>query len=100
MKFRENLVGQLKQWREDGDWLIVCLDANKNIYRKLIGKALMHIEGLAMKEVVGELPDSRLAPHFSGGQSQLTASGQHQTSPSLTCVSCQQATALETIVCL
>jgi hypothetical protein len=37
-KFREDLVGQLKQWREDGDQLIVCLNANKNIYKKLIGK--------------------------------------------------------------
>ncbi len=30
-KFWEDLVGQSKQWREDGDQLIVCLDANKNI---------------------------------------------------------------------
>ena len=55
--------------------MIVCLNANKNIYRKSIGKALTDIEGLAMKEVLESLPDSRLAPHFSGGQSQLTASG-------------------------
>lgn len=56
IKFREDLISQLKQeWREEGDKLIVwCLDANKNVYRKAIGKALTSVDGLAMKEVVGE----------------------------------------------
>ncbi len=31
-KFREQLIAQLKQWREQGDRLIICLDANKDIY--------------------------------------------------------------------
>jgi hypothetical protein len=35
------------------DRLIVCLDANEDIYNKLIGKALTDLEGLAMNEVVG-----------------------------------------------
>jgi hypothetical protein len=43
------------RWRNDGDRLIVCLDANEHIYKKLIGKVLTDIEGLAMKEVVGKL---------------------------------------------
>jgi hypothetical protein len=30
-KFREDLVEQLTRWREEGDKLIVCLDANENI---------------------------------------------------------------------
>ena len=29
-KFREDLVEQLTRWREEGDRLIVCLDANGN----------------------------------------------------------------------
>jgi hypothetical protein len=66
-KFREDLVGQLKQWREDGDRLVVCLDANKNIYKKLIGKALMDIKGLVMKEVVGEFTRQPVGPTFFGG---------------------------------
>jgi hypothetical protein len=40
VKFQEDLVAQLKRWREQGDKLIVCLDANEDVYRKLIGKAL------------------------------------------------------------
>jgi hypothetical protein len=48
-KFREDLVAQLMRWQKDGDHLIVCLDANKHIYKKSIGKALTDIDGLAMK---------------------------------------------------
>ncbi len=66
-KFREDLVGQLKQWREDGDRLIVCLDTDKNIYRKSIGKALTDIKGLAMKEVVGEFTRQPVGPTFFWG---------------------------------
>jgi hypothetical protein len=61
------LVGQLKQWREDGDQLIVCLDANKNIYKKLLGKALMDIEELVMKEVVGEFTHQPVGPTYFWG---------------------------------
>jgi hypothetical protein len=48
IKFREDLVTQLKKWREDGNRLIGCLDANKHIYKKSIGRTLTDIEGLAM----------------------------------------------------
>jgi Pyruvate/2-oxoacid:ferredoxin oxidoreductase delta subunit len=41
VKFQEDLVAQLKRWREQGDKLIVCLDANKDVYRKLIGRHLL-----------------------------------------------------------
>ncbi len=57
----------MKQWREDGDQLIVCLDANKYIYRKLIGKALMDIEGRAMKEVVRDFTRQPVGPNFFRG---------------------------------
>jgi hypothetical protein len=53
IKFREDLVAQLKKWHKEGNQLIVCLDANKHIYKKSIGQALTDIEGLAMREVVG-----------------------------------------------
>ena len=52
--FREDLLTALTGWRDEGNKLIVCLDANKDIYRKSIRKALTNKEGLAMKEVVGE----------------------------------------------
>ncbi len=53
-KFWDDLVVQLQRWREDGDRLVICLDANEDIYKKSLGKSLTDIDGLAMKEVVGE----------------------------------------------
>ncbi len=67
MKFWEDLVHQLQKWRADGDRLIVCLDANEDIYRKSIGKTLTLVDGLAMREVVGEFTGKRIGPtHFHG----------------------------------
>jgi len=52
-QFREDLVKQLKAWREAGNELIVCLDANQNIYSKVIGKELTNLNGLISSEVFG-----------------------------------------------
>ncbi len=35
-----------------GEKLVVCMDANKNIYSKLIGQALTDQEGLGLSKVV------------------------------------------------
>jgi hypothetical protein len=62
-------MAQLKRWREQGDKLIVCLDANEDVYRKLIGKAFTLIDGLAMQEVVGKFTGRRIGPaYFRGSQ--------------------------------
>jgi hypothetical protein len=50
----KDLVSQLQQLQLQGDKLIICLDANEDIYNKSIGKALTNIDGLAMKEVMGD----------------------------------------------
>lgn len=60
-------MAQLKQWREEGNKLIVCLDTNEHIYRKAIGKALTDIDGLAMKEVVGEFTGKKIGSTFFRG---------------------------------
>ena len=39
---------------------MVCLDANKDIYSKSLGKALTDSEGLEMAEVVGEFTGKRV----------------------------------------
>ncbi len=36
--FKEHLITQLKKWREEGGHLVVCMDVNKHIYKKLIRK--------------------------------------------------------------
>jgi hypothetical protein len=51
-KFHDNLISQLKKWRDEGDRLMVCLDANEHIYRKSIGKSLTNLDDLNMSEVV------------------------------------------------
>jgi hypothetical protein len=66
-KFWEDLITQLRQWRDDGDRLIVCLDSNKDIYKKSLGKALTDIDGLAMKEVVGEFTQKPVGMTFFRG---------------------------------
>ena len=53
-RFQEDLLCQMKQWRKDDERLILCLDANKNIYREELGWRLTELNGLGMKEVVGE----------------------------------------------
>ena len=67
-KFQEQLIAQLKQWRDQGDRLIVCLDATEDIYRKAIGRELTDTDGLALKEVVGDFNGKPIGPIFLGVQ--------------------------------
>ncbi len=53
VKFWEDLMAQLTQWREEGNKLVACLDAKENIYRKSLGKVLANVDGLNTREVVG-----------------------------------------------
>ena len=80
-KFREDLAAQLKEWRAEGDRIVVCMDANKDIYPKSIGKALTDLDGLNMSEVVGDFMGKSWAPHTSVEQSQWMAFGPPRTSP-------------------
>ena len=58
---------QLDQWQEKGDQLIVCMDANEDIYQKLIGESLTKRDGLNMVEVVGKFTGKQLGPTFFRG---------------------------------
>ncbi len=60
-------MSQLLRWQQDGYKLIVCLDANEDIYCKSIGKALTDINGLAMKEVVDDFTHQRVGATFFRG---------------------------------
>jgi len=73
VKFREDLLAQLRQWREEGDKLVVCLDANEDIYKKSIGRALTDIDGLAMQEVVGAFTGSDIGPTYFRGSKPIDA---------------------------
>jgi hypothetical protein len=78
-RFHDNLTGQLEKWRTEGDRLIVCMDANEDIYQKSFGKSLTRTDGLNMSEVVGDFTGKRIGPTFFGAQNQLTGYGQHLT---------------------
>ncbi len=47
--------------------MVVCLNANKHTYKKLIRKALTDIEGLTMKEVVGEFTGTPIGSTYFRG---------------------------------
>jgi hypothetical protein len=75
VKFREDLGKLLKEWRAAGDKLIVCLDANENIYKQALGKLLTNPEGLGMIEAVGRYTGKKIGPRTFGGNSRSTGSG-------------------------
>jgi hypothetical protein len=47
---------------------MVCLDANEDIYKKAIGKALTEEGVLGMKEVVGTYTSKKIVSTFFRGQ--------------------------------
>ena len=67
VRFRQDLIQQLQKWRNDGDRLIVCLDANADIYHKELGQALTDSNGLNMSEVVGDFTCRPVGPTFFRG---------------------------------
>jgi hypothetical protein len=57
----------MRRWRQAGEHLILCLDANKNIYLGEMGQELTDLHGLGMKEVMGEFTTKQLgATYFRG----------------------------------
>ena len=55
------------KWHEEGDPLVVCLDANEDIYKKSLGKSLTRSNGLRMSEVVGDFTGTKIGPTFFRG---------------------------------
>ncbi len=72
-RFHKDLLQQMKQWRAAGKRLVLCLDANENIYRAKLGRQLTDLDGLGMKEVVGEFTGRRLGATFFRGSEPINA---------------------------
>ena len=66
-RFRNDLIKQLVIWRRQGDRLIVCMDANEDIYKKSIGKTLVGNKELGMGEAVGDFTGKRVGATFFRG---------------------------------
>jgi hypothetical protein len=49
------------------------MDANEHIYQKSIGKALNEVDGLKMREVVGEFTGQKIGPTYFGGSKPIDA---------------------------
>jgi hypothetical protein len=59
----------MKKWQKEGECLIVCVNTNKNIYWGELGWQLTDLDGLGMKEVVGEFTAKHLgATYFQGSE--------------------------------
>jgi hypothetical protein len=71
--FCKDLLQQMNQWRAAGKRLVLCLDANENIYRAKLGWQLTDLHGLGMKEVVGEFLVRQLGATFFRGSEPINA---------------------------
>ncbi len=65
--FHNDLMKQLHKWRQKGDCLVVCMDANEDIYKKSLGKSLTCTDGLNMVEVVREFTGMQIGATFFRG---------------------------------
>ncbi len=63
----------MKQWQAVGERLVLCLDANENIYRAELGWQLTDLHGLEMQEVVGNFTGKRLGATFFRGSEPINA---------------------------
>jgi hypothetical protein len=73
VKFQEDLLALLRKLRDDSNKLVVCMDANEDVYEKSIGKALTDVDGLVMVEVVGEFTGQRIGPTYFRGLKPINA---------------------------
>jgi hypothetical protein len=65
--FREDLLCHMKKWQKEGERLILCVDANKNTYQGELGRQLTDLDGLGIKEVVGEFTAKQVAATYFQG---------------------------------
>ena len=59
-----DLIRQLQDWREEGDQIILCMDANEDFYKKSLVKSITARDGLNMNEVVGKFTAKKIGATF------------------------------------
>jgi hypothetical protein len=65
----KDMTEMLTKWREEGKRLVVCLDANEDVYKDIFGCTLTDREGLDMVEAVLENTGTKMgATHFRGSR--------------------------------
>ena len=66
-RFKNDLLAQIRTWREQGDRIIVCMYVNEDIYRKSIGKDITMSEDLQMIEAVSNYTGKKIGATFFRG---------------------------------
>ncbi len=72
-RFCEDLLQQMKQWKEAGEHLVLCLESKENIYRAALGWQLTDLHRLGMKEVFLDFTGRRLGITFFKGHEPIDA---------------------------
>eukprot|EP00956_Cyclotella_meneghiniana_P027275 scaffold60862_cov41-Cyclotella_meneghiniana.AAC.5 len=68
-RFLADMTKVLTKWKEDGHRIVVCLDANEDVYKDIIGRTLTDPAGLEMVESVHASTGQKLgATHFRGSR--------------------------------
>jgi hypothetical protein len=61
----------MKQWQAAGERLVLCLDANENIYRAELGQQLTDLHGLGIRRVLRDLTGKQLSATFFRGSERI-----------------------------
>ena len=59
-RLHDDLIRQLQDWREEGYRIIICMDANEDIYKKSLGKYITVRDGLNMNKLVGTFTGKKI----------------------------------------
>ena len=63
-RLQDDVIRQLQDWREEGDRIILCIDANEEIYKKILGMSITARDGINMNEVVGTFTVNKIGATF------------------------------------
>ena len=68
-----DLIRKLQYWREEGYRIILCMDANEDIYKKSLGKSITARDELNMNEVVGTFNVKKIVENLFRGSKPIDA---------------------------
>ena len=72
-RLQNYLIKQLQDLIEEGYLTILCMDANKDIYKNNLGKSITARDSLNMNEVVGKFTVKKIGATFFRGSKTIDA---------------------------
>ncbi len=73
LQFQADLIHQMKAWKSNGENLILCMDANQDIYTGTLGKELTDPSGLALTEPIELITGRKIGPTYFRGSKPIDA---------------------------